>query len=506
MPIIAHWSLSAALACLRVETLEEHRKVRRFGCLLAPHHIKPIFVPISRNGGAVIRWDIRIAVLIFCLVGIDACCHAKPEPRPDIILITIDTLRKDHVSSYGYARRTSPFLDDLAATGVRFENGYSTSCWTVPAIASLMTSLHPDSHGVVNGTVSQGKVSGQQVLPEEHVRLPELLKNAGYKAFGITANGHLASDLGYAWGFDRYENLGFKAVADDINRLVEKWKGELTLGSPYFLWLHYFDPHAPYRRHEPWLSGFASGEPVEEPGRLIVRNAMQYKALGVKKDSKDFDYILALYDGEIAYTDEAIRKTVQMLDPTSDSLIIVTSDHGEEFLDHQKFGHHDTLYEELISIPLIMRLPGSRYAGRVVDGQVSIVDIVPSLLDYLGADVPEQLQGESFMPLVEGQHREIPRPIVSSLHRYEGRRIDAIVKEEWKFIRYTGRRLHEVLYNLAADPEERTDVAKLNQSIKVKLAAALQEQLNRNSVGSEPAVAGATDERLEDLRALGYVE
>lgn len=452
------------------------------------------------------RLSLRRVLLLLCLAAIAACGRATPEPRPDIILITVDTLRRDHVSSYGYDRRTTPFLDDLASAGVRFANGYSTSSWTVPSIASLMTALHPDSHGVVSGTVSRGTVRGQQVLSGELIRLPELLRGAGYRTFGITANGHLAADLGYAQGFDRYENLGFGAVAEDVNRKLEEWKEELPGESSYFLWLHYFDPHAPYKPREPWLSRFAPESLVEKPNRLIVNHAARYLELGVGRDSPDFEYVMALYDSEIAYTDDAIRRAAQMLDPNSDHLVIVTSDHGEQFLDHHKFGHQDALWEELIGVPLIVRLPGGRHAGRVVQDRVSLVDIGPSLLEFLGAGVPEQLQGESFMPALEGRRREATGPIVSSLSRHEGKRIDAIVQDDWKLILHSGKRSRELLYNLGKDPGERASVAGSDRLKKLELMARLKEELARFSTGSEPTIAGATEERLEELRSLGYVE
>jgi arylsulfatase A-like enzyme len=448
----------------------------------------------------------NISVLVLLLLGLASCGRAATEPRPDIVLITIDTLRKDHLSCYGYDRPTTPFIDDLAATGVLFANGYSTSCWTVPSVASLMTSLYPDSHGVVSGAIHDGEVRGQQVLSDRFVRLPELLKSVGYRTFGITANGHLAAGLGYDQGFDRYENLGFDVTAEDVNLKLEEWKGELQGHSPYFLWLHYIDPHAPYIPNQSWLSRYMPEEPVEQPERLIVYYAVNYMTMDIVKGSSDFDYILSLYDGEIGYTDDAIRRAVQLLDPESEALVIIASDHGEEFLDHHKFGHQDTLYEELIAIPLIIRLPGERHAGRIVDHPVSLVDIGPSLLDYLGHAVPEELQGESFISFVEGERQESRRPIFCSLARYPGRRIDAVIDGGWKFIRHSGGRTYEALYDLGADPEERTNVAGSNQHRKVKLTMTLHEELARLSTGFEPEIIDSEEERLEELRSLGYVE
>jgi arylsulfatase A-like enzyme len=369
-----------------------------------------------------------------------------------------------------------------------------------------MTSLHPDSHGVVSGTVSKGAVTGQQILSEELVRLPELLRGAGYRTFGLTANGHLAGDLGYAKGFDRYENLGFGASAEDVNGKLQEWLEEIEGASPWFLWLHYFDPHAPYKAREPWLSRFTSGMTVEEPGSLVVSRVARYLEMGIGKSSAELEYIKALYDGEIGYTDQAIGRVLQLLDPGSKSLVVVTSDHGEEFLDHRSFGHEGTLFEELIAIPLIVRFPGERYAGSVVEGRVSLVDIAPSLLDSLGVGHSEALQGKSFMPLLDGRSPDLPRPVISSLARFGDRHLDAIVLGDWKFIRCSGKMPCELLYNLERDPGEDANVAVSHPAKKTELENGLRQQLAKLSSAPEPEFAGATDERLKELRSLGYVE
>jgi arylsulfatase A-like enzyme len=439
------------------------------------------------------------------LLPCSGCDRPTAEPLPDIILITIDTLRWDHVSSYGYERSTTPFLDSLAASGVRFTRGYSTSSWTVPAVASLMTSLQPESHGVVSGTVTRGKVHGQQVLAEDLTRLPGLLRDAGYTTFGITANGHLTRRLGYAQGFDRYENLGFGASADEVGSHLELWRDEIERSAPYFVWLHYFDPHTPYVPRVPWLVEFAPDSTMKAPGRLTVRNAGRYEEMGLKKHTPDFNYVVALYDSEIGYTDDAIRKAVRLLDPASDDLVLVTSDHGEGFLDHGEFGHGGSLFEEQVRVPLIVRFPAGRARGRVVEDPVSLVDVGPSLLDFLDIDIPDVFQGRSFVPLVEGERRDA-RPIVISLDRSERQELQAVVQGDWKYVRYIGARSEELLYHLGTDPTEQENVAGSSRLKKVALAELLQQELTRYSAEIQPEVLTATEEKLEELRSLGYVQ
>ncbi len=449
----------------------------------------------------------RRVALSLLLPALCACDSPPPAPRPNVILITIDTLRQDHLSSYGYARRTSPYLDSLAANGVRFTRAYSTSSWTVPAVASLMTSLHPDSHGVVSGSVSNGEVRGQQILAGEITRLPELLQEAGYTTFGLTANGHLTRELGYGQGFDRYENLGFGAKADELNRTLTQWKEELAASAPYFLWVHYFDPHAPYVPRAPWLAEYAP-KGIQKPRRLIVNHAARYLQMAVGRDPRELEYVVALYDSEIAFTDQAIEQSVTMLDPGSESLILVTSDHGEEFREHGGFGHSNNLFEESLKVPLIVRFPEDAHAGGVVDEPTSLVDVGPGLLDYLGVELPERFQGRSFMPLVEGRQSDPPRAVLASLSRDGWPETRAIVQNGWKYIRASFGSMHsrEMLFHLDSDPDERDNAASTSQLKRAALSALLDEQMARYATDIEPDIHVATDEKLEELRSLGYLQ
>ena len=449
----------------------------------------------------------RPAALSLLLLALCACGKPTPPPRPNLILITIDTLRQDHLSSYGYARDTSPFLDSLAANGARFTRAYSTSSWTVPAVASLMTSLHPESHGVVSGAVSAGEVRGQQILSGGITRLPELLQQAGYKTFGITANGHLTAELGYAQGFDRYENFGFGVKADELNGTLARWKDEIVASAPYFLWLHYFDPHAPYVPRAPWLAEYAP-KGIKKPRRLIVNHAASYLQMAVGRNPLELEYVVALYDSEIAFTDRAIEQAVTMLDPGSESLILVTSDHGEEFRDHGGFGHSSNLFEESVKIPLIVRLPRAAHAGRVVDEPTSLVDVGPGLLDYLGVEVPQRFQGSSFMPLVEGRRPDSPRAVLSSLSRDGWPETRAIVQDGWKYIRasFGSRHSRELLFHLDSDPAERENLAADSRLERTELSGLLDERLARYASDLEPEIHVATDETLDELRSLGYLK
>jgi len=176
-------------------------------------------------------------------------CEFSSRPRPNVILITIDTLRADRLSCYGYTRETTPFLDQLARDGIRFSRAYSNASWTAPAVVSLLTGLLPTTHGVEHGTIeNRTDVVNQEVVPVEARMWAEVLQRAGYRSFGITANGHLDPRFGFDRGFERYRCIGF-ADAEGVKQVLASWRREIVESHPYFLWVHLFDPHAPYRFH-----------------------------------------------------------------------------------------------------------------------------------------------------------------------------------------------------------------------------------------------------------------
>jgi arylsulfatase A-like enzyme len=420
--------------------------------------------------------------------------------------VTIDTLRADHLSSYGYPRQTTPVLDGLARNGVRFANAYSTSSWTVPAVSSLLTSLHPESHGVVKAVLVNGEVRSQQILPEHLPRLPELLRANGYRTFGITANGHLDGAFGFAHGFDRYENLGFRATAERIEETLRAMRDEIRDASPYFLWLHYFDPHAPYVQRQPWLARYGSRDPRVIQRVPVQDQAGDYRTLRIEPDSPELEHLLARYDAEISYTDQAVGRALRLLDAGAETMIIVTADHGEEFLDHGSFGHMGTLYDELIRVPLIVRLPGRRFAGEVVEQRVSIVDVAPSVLAWLDLLAPAAMQGEILVDPVHGPRARSDRAITSSLERRDRLRLRSIIPDDWKLIRSEAPTRLELLFDLASDPGETRSLVHARRAELLKLDARLHGLLAEYELAAEPEVIELSDERLEEVRSLGYLQ
>ena len=427
------------------------------------------------------------------------------------MLVTIDTLRADHVSSYGYRRPTTPVIDALARRGIRFENAWSSSSWTVPSVVSLLSGLQAPSHGVEHGHLAPGKGLSADALVEQEVIAPqvdtwaELLRAAGYTTFGITANGHLDARFGFAQGFDHYRCVGF-AGAERVEEVAREWAGALQQAEPFFLWVHLLDPHAPYTPRRAWLAAHLPGFRGVPPRLRGVVVAQQYAdERGITTPaSPGFEMVRWLYDGEIAHTDAAVGRLLARAGVGDDDLVVVTADHGEEFLEHGRFGHGFTLYEESLRVPWVLRLPGGRHAGSVVRQPVGAVDVLPTVLDALGLEAPRAAQGRTAMGLVRGE-AEAPRDVFAALARFDPLRAHALRRGSWKLLRReaTGR---SELYDLASDSAEAIDLASKRPERTRELEAALERGLaaqraQRIEPGHEPLSA----EQLRRLEALGYV-
>jgi arylsulfatase A-like enzyme len=466
----------------------------------------------SGTGEPMWRWvGARLAILL-SLVFWMGCGAAgePPSPRPDIVLVTLDTLRADSLGSYGYHRDTSPFLDRLAADGLRFSRAYSVSSWTVPAMASLMTGLHPESHGVTHGLVQEGAVLGQEVLAAEFDLLAEILQRQGYRTFAVIASLHLASEFGFAQGFDRFENLGF-VNSPKVLPVLEGMREDIRgADGPVFVWVHLFDPHDPYQPRRPWIRDYfpQPGE-LRRAGFSSPRELRKHRAVStVPPDpavEEVAEFARAAYDSEINFTDRAVAKIFEVLEVSVSDLVVVTSDHGEEFLEHRDFGHAGTLFEEQVRIPLIVRLPQGAHAGRVIEEPVSLLDVLPSLLDYLAIDPPPSVSGRSFLAAVSGEESP-PRSVYLSLSRPDAE-LRGILAGDWKLIRDHREADALQLFDLGNDPAEQADRSADHPEKAAQLARELSHHLAAvESTRPRTALEEVSPETLEQLRALGYVD
>lgn len=434
-----------------------------------------------------------VAVAALTCAGKDPAADV-PGRGPNVLLVTIETLRADHVSAYGYGRQTTPFLDSLAAEGLLFENAHATSSWTLPSLTSLLTSAYTSEHGVG----SNGPMAGTTLaLPEHLALLPELLSARGYRTYGVTASLQTTEKMGYARGFDRYSNLG-SVECQSVSAQVEAWATELHQEGEWFLWLHLFDPHGPYHPREPGLSEFWS---PERERRTELESALSQQLFNRRDElgEDDLAYLEALYDSEIRHADDCLAAIYGTLPQAEELMLVVTSDHGEEFMERGRLLHAQTLFDESIRIPLIVRPPGGE-EGRSVASPVSLIDVTPTILAAVGAEVPATLRGRALLPQADRETRG--RSVYAELLTRSDLR--SVSDGRWKLIRENGRSL---LFDLEEDPGESVDRAGDRPEDLARLQAAL-DRFEEASSGYTRRGAEITRsaEELEALRALGYVD
>lgn len=328
----------------------------------------------------------------------------------NIVLIVVDTLRADHLGCYGYPYETTPYLDRLAAEGVLFESCFAPGIPTLPAHTTLYTGRHPIAHNIV----SHG---GDVDLDEAIVVFPELLQREGFATTAAVDN-LVSLKPWLARGYDAYLNpaaqrpLELLVSCEEINGAAVKWLKNRD-GRPFFLFLHYWEPHTPYLPPERFRI-FYQGDPFDPANQTLA--GMEAHPLGqlwrqiwfpkLGGHVTDGDYIRSLYDGEVRHADEGVGAFLQALERlglAEDTLVIVTSDHGETFYERGIFFDHHGLYEENIRVPLLLRWPGHLPAGRRVPHLVQHLDLAPTILSAAGIQAPPEMEGQDLGPLARGE-------------------------------------------------------------------------------------------------------
>ena len=462
------------------------------------------------------------------IAAVDA---ARPAPRaakqaPNVLLFVVDTLRADRVGAYGHERATTPRIDRLAEAGVVIESASSQAPWTAASIATLFTGLYPSVHGIDGGVVWGGGSEGalpfatQRSLGGSQLTLAEHLRRNGYATAGFVSNVYVNSIFGFAQGFDTFHDehadysgdiVHLKRRASETNRLVLEWiAGELE--EPFFLLVHYNDPHWPYAPPAPFGSAWLDAEVSNRAYRDRLNSRIHTAGAPLSNPKPhEREQLLALYDGEIAYTDHHLGVVVDRLERRGlirPLLTIVTSDHGEEFLDHGSTSHGYTLYEELLRVPLIFHWPG-RLAPRRVSTPVGLVDMAPTLLELLGLDTDAAdtfFQGRSFAAALAGASLEA-RPVFAEA-TYAGDR---------RSIQTLGLKLIEShdpaaleLFDLTSDAAELRNLAASRRTDAARLETALRQWERSNGVARAMAGGPGPSLRLDEgmrerLRALGYL-
>lgn len=452
------------------------------------------------------------AILLSLLLVLLGCGGGEGTSKPNIVLLVIDTIRPDHLSVYGYAHDTSPFLAELARKGTTFENTYSASSWTSPAMASLMTSTYPFQNGVVLNLHSIDLIQKQKVeieinrIPEEVETLSEMLQRAGYRTFGLSDNINVSARMGFDAGFDRFQTENYIGAAG-LSDIAREWGGELHDGdSPFFLYLHYMDPHAPYKRHRrlPWFDQF-----VED--RSDVSAADAEKPLRMVKGQRT-PVLEVAYDAEIRYLDEELRKLFIDLDILDNTLIIVVGDHGEEFWEHGKSGHSHSLYDELLRVPFFLYGPGSGVPqGLEVGGDAALLDIVPTVAGRIGIEPHRSVQGKNLWPVIRKKKSVERRTLFAHLVRKKEEipgskdvTLFGVITPESKLIHST--LAPPKLFDRSSDPLEKNNLATGGQRTVDSLIALFDLIQKAGPLFEAESTAVTLDSaEIEHLRALGYI-
>ena len=446
-----------------------------------------------------------IAVVLVCTT-----CRGTQEqadtPIRNLLFISIDTLRADHLGLYGYPRPTSPNIDRIAERSIVFRNFFTSMPKTGPAMTTLFTGKYPQHHRVTQNT---SRVRSQETM------LAELLPSEFLKG-ALVANPTLSAERGYAAGFDDFQVTGGDTV--DLTDRALSWL-EHHEQRRFFLWLHYLDPHGPYLPPERLRERFVGDAFYDDSRRVPLDYEPQpglnpnyvlgavpgYQRLG---DHDVVDYYIAQYDAEIVLVDEQVGRILAFLETrglSRNTLIVLTSDHGESLGEHGYYFEHGMLVNEgSIAIPLILHHPA--LGQRVVDGLVQNTDVLPMLLRQLGLEVPQELDGMDPLDPPSGSSAGSLRDYVYACTPYPGEYptfFEAIRTTEGKLVR-SGRN-DLVYYDLARDPREsENSVSSLDPLVLRGLVAAL-DGFGRAPLPSEPPPQ-LPDALQERLRSRGYVE
>lgn len=435
----------------------------------------------------------RIAAAALLGLLLAACAEPPEAPRPNVLLIVVDTLRRDHLGAYGYQRATSAQIDRLAADAVRYDEAQSQAPWTLPSVAAILTGRDVAPLGIVDDV---------NVLDDSLVLLSEALKQRGYATGAIVSHKFVSADWGFDQGFDHFDDshaqghmaVTSPAVTDAAIAFIDAHRDQR-----FFLFLHYFDPHFAYIEHE----GFRFEPETPYEGWITsgtrFRRLMQREATLTPADARE---MARLYDSEVAFTDHHIGRVLARLRDLKlydHTLVVLTGDHGEEFLDHGRIGHGKTLYQELVGVPLVVRYPG-RPPGAV-ERPVALVDLFPTILTLAGGVPGAEVEGSSLLEAPEGE-----RFIFASTERQGGLR--AVRSGRFQLIhRLLGG---PELYDLSLDPSERHNLlapgAAAPPAAPVeRLSRALQAHEARLARAPRPEQRELSSEQRRQLEDLGYL-
>ncbi len=510
------------------------------------------------------------------LIAGPACSNrVEPLPDDtSLVLVVVDALRSDRLGAWGGDPGVTPCLDRMAGESVRFRHAVAPSSWTKPSVASLMTGFYPGRHGAVGLTRSLQRYGGSTRLDSGQVTLAETLRQAGFSTAAYTTNINISVRNNFHQGFDQFVQRA--GDADELCTGALEWLDGRQPGERFFLYLHILDPHAPYTPPEPFRGQFADPDPpeggpfsrrgwpfemewwAEQYGRwldspggqpfryrysrfdldwarrhlpefddpeldIIVENKQQFRekvdleftGLDDPALQRRIGVLTSLYDGEVAWVDQELSRFFDGLEDRgllSRSVVIITSDHGEAFLEHRSWGHHLTVYGEEIDIPLFFRVP--QRSGGLLQGEVepivSLVDLYPTVLEMFGLPLPAETDGVSLWPAIRGDGELLREGPVYSELLLDNREYVAALQGNRKLIRTVDRRgkVGWELYDVGLDPGEQKPTGYEHDA---STARALRAGIEAHAAArdllapGENEAARLSEQEIERLDTLGYL-
>lgn len=455
--------------------------------------------------------------------------------KPNIILVVVDALRADHLSCYGYHKLTSPNIDKFTEDCVLFQSAFSASPSTVGSIPSILTGVYPSFHGTgVDGNV----LALSQTIPT----LPEVLNENGYTTVGLNTNPYMVSKHGYSRGYTSYFDLlpipinKKKKLFNKLklfqftnppyinsHRVIKqaaKWLRKNRKSKPFFMWVHFMDTHAPYFPRQPYFSQFSNN--ISKENISLFKKQFNQIYTKLFKDSnlitlEERQLLINCYDSEIRYLDQTFRNLLTLLKRYhlfDNTLIILTSDHGEEFWEHGRWGHYTRMYDVNIHVPLLIKYLPLTSKGKVVSKQVQNIDIFPTVLSILNIKPRDYLSGTSLLPLINEGNSAPESVVVSEGGGIQGISVKAYIDRlyslrtpKWKYIKNVTQ-TQKQLYHLEKDPKELNNLAddpSLQETIK-KLDYQLKDLLNSSTEFKKIKKSAEIDRQIiESLKILGYM-
>lgn len=436
----------------------------------------------------------------------------KGFKNANIILIGIDTCRKDHLSCLGYELDTTPYLKAFTKDSVLFSNAISQSPWTLPSFVSIFTSTYPSVHGA-RGKATEDKFYSLRKGVKSGV---EILSSSGFKTKAYINGPYLAPGFGLSRGFDDYDyahgsNSKIRRSDATVDQAIH-WIKENS-DEKFFLFLHFFDPHLNYdpprknlqRLME--LSDFKYGGELKSPFSQLreVRNNK------LSLSDEDWKFIRLLYAAEISAVDESCGRLFDYLKSAKlydNSIVVVLSDHGEEFLDHGGFEHGHTMYDELLNVPLMIKMPSNLRAGEIISLPVRLIDVIPTLLEVISIDIPESFQGRSLLQLIKkGRFKETWPAFSEETHW--GEELKSVRDGNYKLISNHSFDAFE-LYNVFSDPREKVDLSNSEKEktrmMRRTVIRWMRSNLSKAKQLGEENLGTLDKKTIENLRSLGYIK